>query len=221
MEPLKTLVIDTGSSPDAAVIWLHGLGANGHDFEPVIPHLGLPESAAVRFIFPHAPEMPVTINGGMRMPAWYDIKAIAIDRTVDTEQLVASATAVGDIIQSLREEGITDDRIVIAGFSQGGAVAYQLGLSWPEKLAGIFGLSTYFATADTIEIADANKQTPILICHGTQDPIVPEVLGKRSVEVMRQAGFKPEYETYPIEHSVCLEEIQKIGVFLRSALQLT
>ena len=216
MEPLKTIEIETNPNPTASVIWLHGLGASGHDFEPVVPELGLPGDAAVRFIFPHAPNLPVTINGGMRMPAWYDIKAMDIDRVVDTEQLMASSDAVAKLVEQEIERGVASERIVIAGFSQGGAVAYELGLSYPKPLAGILALSTYFATAKTVGVSEANKAIPIKVYHGTYDPMVPESLGRLSVEQLQKMGYNPSYQTYPMEHSVCLEEIVDIGEFLKA-----
>lgn len=180
MQELKYIEIETNPNPTASVIWLHGLGASGHDFEPVVPELGLPPGAAVRFIFPHAPNLPVTINGGMRMPAWYDIKAMDIDRIVDTEQLMASSDAVGRLVDQEIERGVKSEHIVIAGFSQGGAVAYELGLSYPKRLAGIIALSTYFATAGTVKVSQANRGIPINVYHGTADPMVPESLGSYS-----------------------------------------
>jgi phospholipase/carboxylesterase len=218
VQDLQYIEIETGQNPTAAVIWLHGLGASGHDFEPVVPELGLPEDAAVRFIFPHAPNLPVTINGGMTMPAWYDIKAMDIDRVVDTEQLRASADAVAKLVEREKEKGVPADRIIIAGFSQGGAVAYELGLSYPERFAGILALSTYFATADTVQRSEANADVPISVYHGTFDPMVPESLGVRSVETLKEMGYDPTYQTFPMEHSVCLEEVQDIGQFIRRHL---
>ena len=218
MQDLQYIQIETGESPTAAVIWLHGLGASGHDFEPVVPELGLPEDTAVRFIFPHAPNLPVTINGGMSMPAWYDIKAMDIDRVVDTEQLRASADAVAKLVEQQKQKGIPPERIIIAGFSQGGAVAYELGLSYPERFGGVLALSTYFATADTVERSEANADVPISVYHGTFDPMVPESLGVRSVETLKEMGYDPSYQTFPMEHSVCLEEIQDIGRFIRRHL---
>ncbi len=216
MKELEYIELETRPNPTAAVIWLHGLGASGHDFEPVVPELGLPEDAAIRFIFPHAPNMPVTINGGMTMPAWYDIKAMDIDRIVDTDQLMASSDAVAKLVDREIERGVNSENIVIAGFSQGGAVAYELGLSYPKRLGGILALSTYFATAKTVEISDANRGIPINIYHGTHDPMVPESLGRLSVEKLEELGFKPSYQTFPMEHSVCLEEVQDIGRFIRT-----
>ena len=218
MQDLQYIEIETGENPTAAVIWLHGLGASGHDFEPVVPELGLPEDTAVRFIFPHAPNLPVTINGGMSMPAWYDIKAMDIDRVVDTEQLRASADAVAKLVEQQKHKGIPPERIIIAGFSQGGAVAYELGLSYPERFGGVLALSTYFATADTVERSEANADVPISVYHGTFDPMVPESLGVRSVETLKEMGYDPSYRTFPMEHSVCLEEIQDIGRFIRRHL---
>lgn len=215
MQELQYIELETNPNPTASVIWLHGLGASGHDFEPVVPELGLPEDAAVRFIFPHAPNMPVTINGGMTMPAWYDIKAMDIDRVVDTDQLMASSDAVAKLVDREIERGVKSENIVIAGFSQGGAVAYELGLSYPKRLAGIIALSTYFATAKTVEVSDANRGIPIHIYHGTHDPMVPEALGRLSVEKLKELGFEPSYQTFPMEHSVCMEEIVDIGKFLR------
>lgn len=215
---LQTIELETAPEPVGAVIWLHGLGASGHDFEPVVPELELPEGAAIRFIFPHAPELPVTINGGMRMPAWYDIKAMDIDRVVDTEQLVASADAVGRLIEREIERGVPAEKIIIAGFSQGGAVAYELGLSYPKRLAGILALSTYFATAKTVKPSEPNRDIPINIYHGTFDPMVPEALGVHSLETLKAMDYDPSYQTFPMEHSVCLEEIQDIGRFIRKHL---
>lgn len=218
MQDLQYIEIETGENPTAAVIWLHGLGASGHDFEPVVPELGLPEDAAIRFIFPHAPNLPVTINGGMSMPAWYDIKAMELDRVVDTDQLRASADAVATLVAREKDKGIPAHRIIIAGFSQGGAVAYELGLSYPERLGGILALSTYFATAATVQPSEQNADVPINVYHGTFDPMVPESMGVKSVDSLKQMGYSPSYQTFPMEHSVCLEEIQDIGRCIRRHL---
>lgn len=216
MQDLKYIEIETNPNPTASVIWLHGLGASGHDFEPVVPELGLPSDAAVRFIFPHAPNLPVTVNGGMVMPAWYDIVAMDINRKVDKDQLVASSDAVAKLVDQEIACGVSSEHIVIAGFSQGGAVAYELGLSYPKRLAGIIALSTYFATAETVQVSEANRGIPIKVYHGTRDPVVPESLGRMSVEKLRELGFSPSYKTFPMEHSVCMEEIVEIGEFLRN-----
>ncbi|MAA66606.1 MAG: carboxylesterase [Alteromonadaceae bacterium] len=220
MTQLQTIEIETRPSPNASVIWLHGLGASGHDFEPVVPELRLPADAAVRFVFPHAPELPVTINGGMRMPAWYDIKAMDIARTVDEAQLMRSADAVGELIEQEIARGVPSERIIVAGFSQGGAVAYQVGLAYSKRLAGILGLSTYFATAKTIQVTECNREIPIRIYHGTHDPVVPESLGRLSLQTLTDMGYEASYKTYPMDHSVCLEEILDIGQFITKHLKL-
>ncbi|MEX2482166.1 MAG: dienelactone hydrolase family protein [Gammaproteobacteria bacterium] len=215
---LPAAVVEPARSATAAVIWLHGLGADGHDFEAVVPHLGLPESLAVRFIFPHAPAIPVTINNGYVMPAWYDILEMNLERAVDELQLRASAAAVGRLVSRERERGIEARHIIIAGFSQGGAVAYELALSWPQRLGGLIALSTYFATASSIERHPANADLPVLICHGVRDPMVDERHGKASAERLTEAGYPVEYRTYPVEHGVALEEIADIGAWITARL---
>jgi len=212
---LPALEVETQQPATASVIWLHGLGADGHDFEPIVPELGLPADAAVRFIFPHAPRLPVTVNGGVVMPAWYDILEVDIDRQVDVEQLVASAQAVAQLIDREIERGIPSERIVVAGFSQGGAVGYQVALTYPKPLAGLIAMSTYFATAETIKTNPANRDLPIQIFHGTRDPIVPESLGRKAVQILEGMGYQPQYTTYPMEHSVCMEEVHAISACLQ------
>ena len=205
-----------GQPADACVFIIHGLGADGHDFEPLVPALALPKNAHVRFIMPHAPSLPVTINGGMVMPAWYDILAMDIDRKVDEAGVLASADAVDALIEREIQRGIPAHRIVIAGFSQGGAVAYQAALRYPQKLAGLLTLSTYMAMPVTPSAANASL--PVMICHGSQDPMVPEVLGRRAADTLTTMGFAPEYLTYPMEHMVCLEQIRDIGQWLSRVL---
>jgi len=205
---------------DATVILLHGLGADGHDFEPIVPELGLPAGSRVRFIFPHAPSRPVTINGGVTMPSWYDIKSIQIDREVDNTQLHQSAEDARAFVQRERERGIASDRIVLAGFSQGGAVALHAALTHPERLAGLLVLSSYFATADSIEANPANADLPVLVCHGTADPMVPEMLGQRTEHTLKARGYPVEYKTYPMPHAVHPNEIRDIGTWLKARLGL-
>ena len=201
-----------------AVIWLHGLGASGHDFEPVVPQLGLDADMAVRFIFPHAPNRPVTINGGMVMPAWYDILEMSLERKVDVNQIEESAQQIQDLIAREVERGVKPEHIVIAGFSQGGAVAYHVALGYPERLAGLMTLSTYLATNDNISYSTANKDMPILIEHGTHDPVVPAILGEQAKQLLSEKGYNVAYHTYPMAHQVCMPQIQNIGKWLNKVL---
>lgn len=203
---------------ERAVIWLHGLGASGHDFEPVVPQLGLDNDMAVRFIFPHAPQIPVTINGGMVMPAWYDILEMSLDRKIDVAQIEKSSKQIRDLIQREIERGVKPEHIVIAGFSQGGAVAYHVALSYPQRLAGLMTLSTYLATNDSLSYSDINKDLPILIEHGVQDPVVPVVLGQQAQQLLTDKGYNIEFNTYPMAHQVCMPQIQNIGKWLNKVL---
>lgn len=205
------LTVETGAAPTAAVIWLHGLGASGHDFEPVVPHLGLPTELPVRFLFPHAPERPVTINGGYVMPAWYDILSMEIERKIDEQQIQASSDAIGALIDAQIASGIDSRRIVLMGFSQGGAVAYHCALQYPQPLAGLMGLSTYFATHQSVRPSPANAHLPVTIYHGTYDDVVPPQLGVAARRQLTQLGLTPDYYDYPMAHEVCLEQIQHIG----------
>lgn len=219
MHYLPAVEVEPTSPATAAVIWLHGLGADGHDFVPIIPELGLPPDHGIRFVFPHAPDMPVTVNGGYVMPAWYDILEIDLDRKVDVAQLQASAREVGKLIEREIARGIPSERIVIAGFSQGGAVAYQAALSYPKPLAGLLALSTYFATTDTVALNAANAQLPIHIFHGKQDTIVPDLLALKAYSWLRERGYAPQYSEYPLGHNVFAEEIAEVGRCLRAWLQ--
>jgi phospholipase/carboxylesterase len=218
MSLLPCIQKEPATSADAAVIWLHGLGADGNDFVPIIPELNLPASMAVRFIFPNAPSIPITINGGYVMPAWYDITAMHIDRTVDTAQLIKSAEQIRLLIGREIDRGIASRRIVLAGFSQGGAVAYQTALTHMFPLAGLLCLSTYFATGDTLTPNRANKQIPIKICHGTRDPMVPVELGKQACRRLVDMGYEVDYSEYPMEHAVCPQEIADISRWLQQVL---
>ena len=203
---------------DAAVIWLHGLGADGHDFEAIVPELHLPDSAAIRFIFPHAPSMPVTINNGMMMPAWYDLLDMSIEKKLDEDQLLSYSKKIDALIDREIERGIDSSRIVIAGFSQGGAVGYQTALTYHEPLAGLLSMSTYFATCESIVPSQKNKTLPIQIYHGTMDPVVPEPLGKHAYEALIEKGYSTNYQTYPMQHAVCTEEIMDISRWLQKIL---
>ena len=218
MNLLPAIEMETRPQPDATVIWLHGLGADGNDFAPIVPELMLPAKMAVRFIFPHAPSMPVTVNGGFVMPAWYDIYNVTIDRQVDTEGIMRSANAITAFINREKERGIAANRVVLAGFSQGGAIAYQVALSHEERLAGLLSMSTYLATEDSIYLHRANKTIPVAVHHGLYDPVVPEKLGREAARRLEQAGYKVTYRSYPMEHSVCAEQIIDISAWLQGVL---
>lgn len=216
MQLLPAIELETGPNPDSTVIWLHGLGADGNDFAPIVPELRLPASLAVRFIFPHAPTMPVTVNGGFVMPAWYDILEMEIDRKIDTAGLMASAKEINGFIHREIERGIDSRRIVIAGFSQGGAVGYQVALSHEKPLGGLLAMSTYFATGEIIELSDQNSAIPIRIQHGIHDPVVPEQLGRLAAKRLADKGYHVNYQSYPMEHSVCPEQIGDISEWLQT-----
>ncbi len=215
---LACIEVEPTQPATAAVIWLHGLGASGHDFAGIVPELHLPESMAVRFIMPHAPQIPVTINNGYVMPAWYDIISMTLERELDEAQLLASSDAVVQLIERELERGVPSDKIVLAGFSQGGAVVYQTALSFDKPLAGLMALSTYFATADSIAFSAANHSLPVLIHHGNRDGVVPELLGRRACDVLTDKGYAPEYKSYPMEHSVCPAQINDISTWLQKVL---
>lgn len=218
MTTLPAVEIKTAEEPDAAIIWLHGLGADGNDFAPIVPELGLTGEVGIRFVFPHAPSIPVTINAGLVMPAWYDIVEMEIDRKVDTAQLLMSATAVSAFVEREIERGIASKRILLAGFSQGGAVAYQVALSHAETLGGLLAMSTYFATSDTIALSSANRTIPIEVHHGTYDQVVPERLGKSAVKDLQEKGYEVTYRNYPMEHGVCVEQIADISAWIKARL---
>ena len=217
---LPSVEMEPESGPaDAAVIWLHGLGADGHDFVPIVPELGLPGEHRIRFVFPHAPSIPVTLNFGSVMPAWYDIRTLD-SRGSDEEGIRRSTAALEALIARERERGIPASRIVVAGFSQGGAIAFFGGLRHAERLAGILALSTYLLLPEKLagEAAAANQDVPVLQCHGTYDPVVPEAMGRAASDHLTTLGYDVTYESYPMEHQVCLEEIQLIGAWLRARL---
>ena len=226
MEILSTVEKEFPSDRDvrASIIWLHGLGADGNDFAPIVPQLNLTMDFGVRFIFPHAPSIPVTINNGYVMPAWYDIKKIDVENRTDVgshadvEQLRESAMRVHNLIDREIERGISSEKIIVAGFSQGGAVSFEAALTYSKPLAGIMALSTYFATSNTIQINSIHQSIPILICHGALDPVVPESLGKESLSTLEELGFEVGYHSYPMEHAVCPEEIEDIGSWISKIL---
>jgi phospholipase/carboxylesterase len=220
MASIDAIELETGPNPTGAVIWLHGLGADGHDFEPIVPELVRPGERALRFVFPHAPVRPVTINGGMAMRAWYDILGFDRHLAQDETGIRASDALVHKLVQRENARGIPSARIVLAGFSQGGAVTLFSGTRYPEKLAGLMGLSCYMLLASKLEAerTPANAATPIFMAHGTYDPVVDPRLGAETRRLLEDAGYKVEWHTYPMPHSVCAEEIADIAAWLRRVL---
>ena len=204
----------------SSVIWLHGLGADGHDFESIVPELRLGDELAVRFVFPHAPERPVTINGGMVMRAWYDILGMDIRRDEDEEGLRTSEAQVRALVEREVSRGVSEERIVLAGFSQGGAIALQAGVRHPRQLAGIMALSTYLPLPEKLEAeaSPANRDCPVFMAHGTQDPVVPFEGGQLSKEALEAQGYEIEWREYPMPHSVCMEEIADAATWLTRVL---
>lgn len=218
MSLLPAIERTTHEYPDASVIWLHGLGADGHDFEPIVEELNLPPELRIRFLFPHAPSISVTVNQGYVMPAWFDILEMDIDRKVDAEQLLVSAAAIDRFVDREIERGISSHRIILAGFSQGGAVAYQVCLSRPQPLGGLLAMSTYFATSDSISLHPANQNLPIEIHHGLYDPVVPQALGIKAAEFLKNRGYAVIFRTYTMEHSVCPQQIRDLSTALQRFL---
>ena len=207
---------------DYSIIWLHGLGANGHDFEPIVPELQLPASANIRFIFPHAPQQAVTINSGMVMPAWYDIVSPELAQQEDEAGIRQSQQYIDALIQRENIRGIATEQIIIAGFSQGGAIALQTSLRYPQRLAGVMALSSYLPLVQSLhqEASESNQNLPIFMAHGSHDPIVPLTLGEDSRYFLEQHGYQLEWKTYYMEHSVCPDEIDDISRWLKQTLQL-
>jgi len=219
---LPHLTIETGSGPQAAVIWLHGLGADGHDFEPIVPQLGLPDNLPVRFIFPHALSIPVTLNGGYIMPAWYDIKQNDLkqnDLGIEHDQtgILNSARDIQRLIEQEEMRGIAASRIILAGFSQGAAMALHVGLRQSEALAGIMALSGYLLLPEqTGQFSPASIATPVLMAHGVHDPVVPFSLGDKARRTLASLGYAIQWHSYPMQHNVCPEEIRHIGAWITS-----
>jgi len=219
-ESADAVVLAPATPASASVIWLHGLGADGNDFVPIVPELKLPAAPGIRFVFPHAPVRPVTLNMGMHMRAWYDIKTLTAEGRVDEAGLRDSVGRLGGLIAAERALGIASQRIVIAGFSQGAALALHGALRHPEPLGGILALSCYLPLQAVIasELAEANRQTPILMCHGQYDPVLPLALGVAACNWLRTTGYRVEWKEYPMQHQVCGPEIQDIAAWLRARL---
>lgn len=219
-ESADAVVLSPATPASASVIWLHGLGADGHDFVPIVPELKLPATPGIRFMFPHAPVRPVTLNMGMRMRAWYDIRTLTAEGRTDEVGLAESRSRLSGLITAERALGIASARIVVAGFSQGAALALHGALRHPEPLAGILALSCYLPLQAllAVELAEANRQTPILMCHGQYDPVLPLALGVAACNWLRAAGYRVEWKEYPMQHQVCAPQIQDIAAWLRARL---
>jgi phospholipase/carboxylesterase len=217
---LETIQVDTGPNPTASVIWLHGLGASGDDFVPIVRELDLTGLPAIRFIFPHAPTMPVTVNNGYVMRAWYDIIGADLTRREDEKGLRASQAMVEALIAQEKARGVPAARIVLAGFSQGCAMTLQTGLRHPEKLAGLLCLSGYVPLHTTIaaERVAANQQTPVFLAHGRGDQVIPIIRAEQSRDLLKSLGYDVEWREYQMPHSVCQEEVEDIGAWFRRVL---
>jgi phospholipase/carboxylesterase len=218
--PLETVVIETQTPVTVSVIWLHGLGADGHDFADIVPQLQLPASLGVRFIFPHAPVRPVTLNNGFAMRAWYDIYSLGDLHEEDRAGIRMSEQSIRQLIDDQRAAGISVSHIILAGFSQGGAMALYTGLRYPLRLGGIMGLSTYLPLASELaaQASSENRQTPIFLAHGEQDDILPFALGQKTRDYLLQAGYPVEWRAYPMAHQVCLPEIADISQWIHRLL---
>ena len=215
---LSHLTLDSGKSPQHSIIWLHGLGANGEDFVPIVDEMHLHKP--VRYLFPNAPKRPVTINGGFVMPAWYDISSTDFSANQDENGIRASQVEIEKLIAQETGRGIAPEHIFLAGFSQGGVIALHTGLRHKKRLGGIIALSTYLALARTleVEITQAASSTPIFMAHGHHDPVVPYSIGKSSAEVLSRNGCQLEWREYPMQHTVCMEEIQAIEIWLNAKM---
>jgi phospholipase/carboxylesterase len=217
--PLPTVEINPLVAPVAVVIWLHGLGADGHDFEPIVPQLRLPPDLPIRFVFPHAPEIAVTAFGGQRARAWFDFDP---GGGADLPGLKKSVLQIHDLIQNEIDSGTPAECILLAGFSQGGVLALHTALYYPKRLAGILALSTFLVDSESLGSgkAEVNAEIPIFMCHGQQDMVLPMALGKSAFTTLKSAGYRVESREYPMGHEVCLEEIQEISSWLQSVLGL-
>ena len=204
----------------ATVIWLHGLGDSGHGFAPIVPELRLPDSLGIRFVFPHAPERPVTINGGMRMRAWYDIKSMDFDKRADLTGVRESAAQVEQLIAAEIASGVPASKIILAGFSQGGVIALHLGPRFSQALGGIMALSTYMCQPELlpVEASTANKDTPVFMAHGEMDDVVPVSMGKAAFETLKANHYNVSWQSYPMQHNVNMDEVNAISACLQSRL---
>ena len=218
--PLTTLEIEPAGAVRSSVIWMHGLGADAHDFEPIVPELGLPAELGVRFVFPNAPIRPVTVNGGTRMRAWYDVMSTDLPRREDPDGVYESERAIYVLLEREKQRGIPAERIVLAGFSQGGAMALHTGLRYPDRLAGILALSCYLPLASALNSArrPANQPTPIFMAHGDYDAVIPIRYGQQSAELLQRLDYRLEWQDYDMGHEVCWEEIRDVAKWLGRVL---
>lgn len=214
MQLPESVEIESDANPVGSVIWLHGLGADGHDFEPIVPELRLPAELPLRFVFPHAPVRPVTINGGMAMRAWYDILSLDAKGRADATGVEDSTSLLEALIARELERGIDAARIVVAGFSQGGAIAINAALRAQKKLAGLMALSTYIALPGELADSKASREVPVFMAHGSFDPMLPIGWGRASADKLTEAGFSVEWHEYPMAHAVCPQEIEDIRAWL-------
>jgi phospholipase/carboxylesterase len=217
---LETVEFETGTAPSAAVIWMHGLGADGHDFAPIVPELSLPRGASVRFVFPHAPMRPVTINNGWVMRAWYDVREDAGERREDEAGVRDSEQAIVRLVEREKARGVPAGRLVVAGFSQGGAMALHTGVRYPERLAGIMALSCFLPMPATIaaEASAANRDVPIFMVHGSEDAVIPIARAERGRDALLGLGYRVEWRAYRMAHAVCPEEIRDISAWLSAVI---
>jgi len=215
---LSTIKLETAPNPTVSVIWMHGLGADGNDFVPIVEELDLSGCPAIRFVFPNAPHIPVSVNGGYVMPAWYDIRSADLLNREDEAGLRASQKAIEELIEIEQKNGA--EKIILAGFSQGCAMALQTGLRQSTKLAGLMCLSGYLPLHQTVALEGnpANKNVPIFMAHGSTDPVVPVLRAEQSRDLLKQLGYQIEWHDYPMQHSVCIEEIADIGNWIRQVL---
>ncbi len=220
---LDSVITETGPDPKWTILWLHGLGADGHDFEPIVPELVDRSWPALRFVFPHAPVRPVSINNGMPMRAWYDIKALSLDERADQAGVDASVAEVEALIAHENARGIASDHIILAGFSQGGVMALHAGLRHGKTLAGIVGLSCYLPLADSLkeQRSPANANTPLLLMHGTLDPVVTLAMGEHARSTLESWGHAPQWHTYPMQHQVSMPQILDLRRWLGARLAKT
>ena len=214
MQTPETVEVVTGANPEGSVIWLHGLGADGHDFEPIVPELRLPAELSLRFVFPHAPVQAVTINGGMKMRSWYDIRSFDAEGRADRAGVLASSLALENLLVREIERGVPANKIVLAGFSQGGAVAMHTALQTEQPIAGLMALSTYMALPEDAETAVSRKDLPIFMAHGSFDPVLQMAWGRASADRLIEVGYAVEWREYPMAHAVCPQEIADISRWL-------